>query len=199
MGTDISPAATGIFRTVIERSVMQNNDEWASYSDRPVAFDDAAPHRLVFSRPVYETEVEAGLRTEPGSLFDRNEPEITKVIDAVWRLREKLSAFAALRRAPDLDIAKSISHIIAYDYCDCMSGGMPRYVVSIVRWACEEFGVPGETEVYPGAERWYTVSDFLAETADAPDVRVVDSAQDMSRLLLPSCDVLIEPPDAEAT
>lgn len=177
----VVPAVTGLFRTVVERSSMANNDEWVRYTDRPLAPEDSGPARFVFSRPVYAAETDAGLVAEDGSLFNRREPEITRFIDAVWRVRDWFPGAVDLFGG---DVGKAIVHRIAYNYYDCMSGGMPKYVVSLMRWACEEFGVPGDTEVYPGPDRWNTISDFLADTADAPDIRAAGAAADISRRLL---------------
>ena len=125
------------------------------------------PHALVLSRPVYRFEAEAGLDIRDGDRFGRRDPDETLLADAVWRLRERFAFYAEC----GMGIDRALVHYIAYGYYDCMSGGMPKYEVSILRAACEEFGVPGETEVYPGRERWHTVSDFLLDAAGAPDAR----------------------------
>lgn len=178
---DIAPATTGLFRTVVEASCMRNNDEWVRYDGAPTAaLPEHSRLRLVLSRPVYAAELAAGLSTENGSLLGRRDPDITLAVDAVWRIREEFPRLVEVFG----DVHKVIAHRIAYDYYDCMSGGMPEYVVSLMRWACREFGVPGDTEVYPGPDRWRTVDDFLADTAGAPDIRVIDSAEEVSRHLL---------------
>lgn len=151
---------------------MTNNDEWVSYTDSPMAPGDASPHKLVISRPVYGFEMDAGLAVEDGDLFGRDEPEVTRLADALWRVRTTFDGYASVGMFGG-DMTKVLVHEIAYGFYDCMSGGCPAYVVSILRYACEEFGVPGDTEIYPSPNGWHTVSDFLDETKGAPDIRAI--------------------------
>jgi hypothetical protein len=171
---------TGVFRTIVERSPMQNNDESVRYTDRPLTAGDVQPHALVFSRPVYLFETTAGLDLRDGDRFGRREPDETLLADAVWRLRERFTFYAEC----GMSIDRALALYIGQGYYDCMSEGMPGYEVAIMRMACEVFGVSGDTEVYPGAGRCHTVSDFMRETAGAPDAR---AAVDRLRLgpLLP--------------
>lgn len=174
MDSGLSVRGGGTFRSIVERSAMTNNDEWVSYADSPMSPGDAAPHRLVISRPVYGFEVDAGLAMEDGSLFGRDEPDATLLADAMWRVKTAFDGYARVGMFGG-DTAKAITHEIAYGYYDCMSGGISAYVVSILRYACEEFGVPGDTRVYPGGgtDGWHTISDFLKETEGTPDIRKV--------------------------
>ena len=168
-----------MFRTIVERSPMQNNDERVRYTDRPLAAADVQPHTLVLSRPVYLFEAAAGLDLRDGDRFGRREPDGTLLADAVWRLRERFAFYAEC----GMGIDRAVALYIGQGYYDCLSEGMPKYEVSIMRMACEEFGVPGDTEVYPGAERCHTVSDFMLETAAAPDARAAMNGLRLGRLL----------------
>jgi len=166
-----APASAKLFRNIIERSAMVNNDEHVFYTSQSMTPDEAHPIRLVISRPVYDVEIDAGLDTKKGGdMLGRDEPDVTRLIDAYWRVKAAFSGYARMSFDPD----KAVIHHIAYNFYDCMSGGCPEYVVSIMRYACAEFGVPGDAEVYPGGDNgWHTVADFLAETDGAPDLRDV--------------------------
>ncbi len=174
MDEGLSVRADKLFRNIVERSAMTNNDEWVSYTDSPMSPGDAAPHKLVISRPVYGFEVDAGLAIEGGSLWDMvDEPDATRLADALWRVK---AAFDGYARAGMFggDMAKAVVHEITFGYYDCMSGGCSTYVLSILRYACEEFNVSGDTNVYPGGPNgWYTISDFLEDTKGMPDIREV--------------------------
>lgn len=76
-----------IFRMVVERSCMHNNDEYVLYVTEEnnvealQAFKKACgnwdqPHVVVY-RPVYMQEVEAGLKLCGGSRFNLKEPSLT--------------------------------------------------------------------------------------------------------------------------
>lgn len=172
MATDMT--VVGLFRSIVERSPMVNNNEHVVYTRRVMVVGDFRD-RLVFSRPVYDLEVSAGLVTEDGNLFDRHEPEATSLIDAYWRVKSAFDGYAAAGMF-DGDLDGAVAHYIAYSYYDCMSGGCPTHVLSILRHACEELGINGGTEIYPDyVNGWHTVADFLAETAGVVDVKgIVD-------------------------
>jgi len=131
---------------------------------------------LVFSRPVYDVEMSAGIETKIdskiGSAFD---PDVTFLIDAYWRVKSAFDGYAV--SGMFADPSKAIAHYIACNYYDCMSGGCQAPVLSILRYACEEFGVPNDTDAYPGDNGWQTIGDFLAETAGTPNIEGLDMKQ----------------------
>jgi len=181
MGQDMT-AVDNLFRSIVERSPMVNNDEHVVYTARAMTVGDARG-RLVLSRPVYDLEVSAGLVTEDGDLFGRREPEATSLIDAHWRVKSAFDGYAAAGMF-DGNLDRAVAHYIACSYYDCMSGGCPTHVLSILRHACEEFAIDGGAEVYPGADGWHTVTDFLNETAGVVDAK---SIVDMRRLPAITC------------
>lgn len=183
MATDMT-TVDGLFRSVVERSSMVNNDEHVLYTRRAMEAGDT-PARLVFSRPVYGLELSAGLAAEDGGLFGRREPEATSLIDAYWRVKSTFDGYASAGMFGG-DLGKAIIHYIAYHYYDCMSGGCPTHVLSILRHACEEFGVDGAAEVYPGDDGWTTIADFLAETAGVADIRAVVDPERLPALIVGS-------------
>lgn len=176
MTTDMT-VVDGLFRNIMERSNMVNNDEHVVYTKRAMTTDDA-PLTLVLSRPVYDLEMSAGLVTENGSLLGRQEPEATSLIDAYWRVKLTFDRYASIGMFGG-DLGKAIVHYIAYHFYDCMSGGCPTHVLSILRHACKEFDVDADAEVYPGDNGWQTISDFLDETSGVADIR---DTVDMKRL-----------------
>jgi len=158
------------FRSVVEYSIMSNNDEWVLYSEEAIdrnEFDNPeAGHHLVFCRPVFSYELEAGLNPKISRfpLGSTKEPEVTLLLDAMARLKVQIKERGEVFKLP---IERSIVHYIANAYYDCMSGGMPSYCVSIIREAIERLGVSLDLEVYPGDDGWHTVGDFMEDTKDA--------------------------------
>jgi len=179
------------YRNIIEYSCMSNNDERISYTDKPLNSKDVFSQDkfLVFSRPVYDLEIEEGLKTHKYSIscFDEKIPDITSFLDTLYRLKFR---YEGLKVISQKEI--TIEHIIKYisdSFYDCMSGGMPAYLGSICKRLCEEF--PDEIdlamELYPCSEEtkengWYTLKDFLEEI-NPPDI---DIHLDKMRKKLPS-------------
>jgi len=158
----VEKSPTGIFRTVFELSPMCNNDEWVIHSETPV--DRQKDSRMVMCRPVYQIEIDDGLKVELG-LRQRlgSEPEITTLIDAFWRVRDGVVSAMSWG-----DLAHAIAHHVAYTYYDCMSEGMPLFQPVVIRMICEQCNVPLDTPVYPKMDNpeddtWYTLADFLGD------------------------------------
>jgi len=182
---DNVPVKEGVWRNIFEVSPMTNNDERVHYTKRELDWSEFTdkPFKLVISRPVFAVEIEGGLKLERGSLFD--EPEATKIIDGIWRAKTTFDEYINVRK---MSVQKAIEHCIAYQYYDCMSGGMNRYVISVVRWLCEEFEVDGGVELYPDSEDdgkgYYDLNDFLRDTDHIPDIRDVVAANTVAKHLL---------------
>jgi len=161
---------TGRWRTVIERSVMINNDECVLYSDSEVV--DVDKHfggmfgdpKIVFSRPVFAEEKLDASGCEPTSCFDEKVGELTRSLDAVFSLGGQWKIFEGV----GWDMGRFLVHYCALSYYDCMSGGMPFSEIRLARELMLKAGVNPKTKVYPGkkGDEWYTVGDFFKETAD---------------------------------
>jgi hypothetical protein len=170
---------TGTWRNLVELSSMKNNDEAVFYSfseqtnssggDFPEWMRKLSsrkhltkPH-LVFSRPVFVCEQDSGLKPEGGSLMDERiqSPAVTRFLDDLW----KMQVYARFWLANGQTLDKIIINHIAYDYCDCMSGGMGLYAMSVARYLIQQLHIPDDVDVYPE----YTVGRFMAETTHVPD------------------------------
>lgn len=162
------------YRNVVERSNMINNDEVAIYTDHPLEFDSNTPDKLVFSRPVYQEEIDDGLKLllSPISCFDEEIHESTRLMDSFFRLKIRLAGF---KEAFQQSWTKAIAHYIAFNYYDCMSGGMSRFDIVILKYALSVLpDIDLSEEVYPGKKdglnSWYTLADFLDDVKEVPSL-----------------------------
>lgn len=175
MATQNPLTEIGLWRSIIEMSCMQNNDEVVLYSKEEITPSQASElfpprmfstPRLVFSRPVYACEQQAGLTFVSGRIFtDKKEmrfPEVTRLLDDLWELKIK-SRFWMKRVG--FSLSKFILHEVASQFCDCMSGGMGKYALSFARYVIQQSKLDPNTSIYPGV----TVEKFMKETADIPD------------------------------
>lgn len=131
------PKATGKFRWIIELSCMSNNEELVVHADFEIdrkQFADSelkkkltAPFqspKLVICRPVFEQEIQEGLNVSYiGSLYDQERPKFTTFLDGIYKLAIDLKFMVEHWKSPDP--TEMLSHIIAYNFYDCMTGGMP--------------------------------------------------------------------------
>jgi hypothetical protein len=174
------------YRWIVEMTCMRNNDEIVVHMDEPTRWDTfkstefckflearrsfSEPH-LVICRPVLAEDIVAGLKTDyVGQVDDEHAPEVTRALDALYTLWDETiwrrEHFSPKYRTP-VDI---LTDIIAKDYCDCMSSGMPHYKVIACRRLLQRFGYDPETHLYPclgdSQKEWYTLGDFMRETGD---------------------------------
>ena len=158
-----------MYRIIIERSCMVNNDEWVFYSPKPIDRETvhnwADSPKLVLCREVYQQEIDAGLDTPSGmnEVFDEKVPEITSLIDAFFRVRERIQFWHNCSGSMD----KAVAHEAA-QYYDCMSGGVPKYVISVLVYAITSLELDLSTGVYPGKNGWNTLGDFLEDVQGVP-------------------------------
>lgn len=161
-----------MYRNVIERSGMINNDEIITYTDKKLTYDMFNTYKLVISRPVYDFEIEEGLNPikETGiSSFDEKIPKISSFLDGLYRIKVRFDHDKKMFKSASLQ--KSINHYISYNYYDCMSGGCNVYILSIFRYLIENMEDFNLNEpIYPGKDRgkscedkssWYNFNDFL--------------------------------------
>lgn len=177
------------FRSLFEMSgIMMNNDEYAVYTDFELDPKKHAANfqsswmgswsdpKLVFSRPVYQLEIKDGLliREKPISSWDEKVPRSTKLIDAIYKFKgvkgrwDRLNSLRTEHGAKKLDLSQNLADYVAYSYYDCLSGGMPTFEISIVRFLIDNLpGIDMNSPVYPSSEgkEWYTLRDFYDDVA----------------------------------
>ncbi len=158
-----------IYRIVVELSGMSNNDERIYYKENSVEAGTILPNgaRIVISRPVYDIEIQQGLKMhkEGGvSLFDEKTLDITAFFDSLYKMKHYVDYVKSF--SPGL----SIEHIVNYfssQFYDCMSGGIPIYISSIIKEICEKTDIDRNMRIYPGkdgeTDNWHTLQDFLDE------------------------------------
>lgn len=167
---------------------MINNDEQVFYTDVPISrIVEPGPDsiladdmHLVFSRPVYQEELDEGLVERVGRTWmataDIDPPIITISLDGIYKFREHFVTWRKLTGQDDFktSLTKVITHFIASNFYDCMSGGCPRSALALCREIIQRFQLPKDAEVYPDAipheegeeATWYTIKDFMRETED---------------------------------
>ena len=186
---------TGCWRLVFELSGMQNNDERVYHSKRFLN-DDAVkrveanlgsewdkPH-LRFQRPVFASEIQAGLDTSySGNEWDEKPPRETVIIDGAWKLLAFAQQWQALQKEmPDNEYLQSpatfIADYIADNYYDCMSADCPTGAMMMCRMLVQHYNLDLDTPVYPtpakehmdrpkdkNGTRWLTLLDWMTETS----------------------------------
>lgn len=173
---------------------MINNDEWVFYTEEEMswqrllkcltfgAFD--SPYLRV-SRPVYNVEVKDGLRVKANIVIQRLQekaPEVTSLLDTIhfildeisWR-RKVCDGESEATKSKVLDPSWVLAHMIAYNCYDCMSDGVPPYLIPIARYFMENYSsINWDTYVYPAPEDsgkdHYTLRDFYEMTRNAIDI-----------------------------
>jgi hypothetical protein len=198
-----------IFRNIVELSTMINNEEYVFYTQKQLDFhneDDRNMIRslsssgfdrptLVISRPIFDFEVMGGLKISDKveSLFYEDEqktPEVTIFLDSLYRFKDYLDTQIEMSKlgitdeqsSYILDPTNLIEYFVAHQFYDCLSGGMPGHLVSVIRFIMERSSsINWDVEVYPGKnstensdrrckglpeipDAWYTLRDFYKET-----------------------------------
>ena len=171
-----------LYRIVVEYSCMSNNDERIYYIDHyekdtfeKEKFICNNDGRIVISRPVYDIEIEQGLKTEVVglSMFDEKTPDITSFFDGIYKMKSYCDVFK------DIIVDFNIKHIVdhfAAQYYDCMSGGLSIYITSIIKELSKRDDVDKSIRIYPGknkeGDEWYTLQDFL-DSVDPPSIEEI--------------------------
>jgi hypothetical protein len=195
------------FRLVWEMSNMSNNDEWVAHVEKSVTREESIPKeladssgwsryerpepRFIFCRPVYEIEVKEGLdlNEKPKAIYDcgiSRTPESTQLIDSIFRFAEEMKKESFLAKSTGRKMRSPTDIIVTIASCqyyDCMSGGIPTYLMSILKYLMESIpGIDFTKPVYPGKEKvpmdnpedyqgWWTLRDFYETAKDSPDLK----------------------------
>lgn len=157
---------TGKWRTILERSMMINNDETIHYTDAEATEYNGynGPFErnvIMLSRPVFKEE---NLNTQTTNPLDEKPSELTKLLDAAYKISQAWKFWE--RHGHDLP--HFIIEHIAYSYYDCMSGGMPYGEIQIARRLIQKLNIDLNKTIYPGKKNggWYTVGDFMNDTKE---------------------------------
>ncbi len=185
-----------IYRVIVELSEMSNNDERIYYKGSLVEAGKTLPNgaTIVVSRPVYDIEIQRGLKIhkEGGvTVFDEKTPDITSFFDSLYKMKSYCDAVKPI--FPDFSIKTIVKHFIVQFY-DCMSGGIPIYISSIIKEICEKTDIDRNMRIYPGkdgeTDKWHTLQDFLDEVnpPSLEDIRDIIQKEipNVSRFLLES-------------
>ena len=163
-----------MYRTIVELSGMTNNDEYILYTKKQLTHDDIKHGRLVISRPVFEIELEDGLRVEEGVTVSKwadspfaKSPEITQFLDSLFNM--KFFTDASKSVSDKLISPERFVRHYATQYYDCMSGGLPKWAGLIVKEFAEIMNIDKNMELYPKEDGYYTLKDFCREFTDEGD------------------------------
>lgn len=159
-----------IYRIIVEKSPMSNNDEWIYYSKEPISKNECRNGKLVLCREVFKQEIEAGLKIQSAqSCFEYQPPDVTLLLDAFFKVSDHVG-FWMKSGAFDGDPAAILAHQIYYDYYDCMSGGCGKFVLSVYRYLIQSVKIDDKTEIVPGYDGVaITFADFLKDTSHIVD------------------------------
>lgn len=140
---------------------------------------------LVFSRPIFREEVDAGLPLDyVGSMVDWEAPDdapprwpqLTVLLDGLYNLIDGIQWRGEVFREDSRTPTYMIGDYIAQHYYDCMSGGMPHAAVLACRLLVRQYNCDLGHALYPSSEDhlgscadgkydgWYTIGDFLEST-----------------------------------
>lgn len=177
-----------LYRWIVEMSSMSNNDEWVYHKNEVVSFEEFHERyedrmnafgecpRLVICRPVFQEELDEGLNAEyKGDAWDEKAPKITKTLDGLYQLINNIHGRLECFNEKSKNPTHIVESIIAQNFYDCMSGGMPIGMIGGCRMMIKYFDCDLDAPVYPGKirdedlpdqEGWYTLRDFMVETKD---------------------------------
>ncbi len=164
-----------MYRLVVERSNMSNNDEVIQYVPgqneeelRETIYRKG--HKVVVFRPVFPIEISDGLIISDRQIhmFDEKSPPITQFLDSLFWLK----SWVDLHKDHDIPLTfKRIIYHYTMNYYDCMSEGLKKYDAALFKELMEvvKDEVDMDMEVYPNEKGWYTLRDFLA-SIHPPDI-----------------------------
>jgi len=175
-----------VYRNIAELSSMSNNDEVVWYSlVQGITLREVNPpvgrvRRFSFCKPTYSVcrpifndeglDIDFVGRPWPLSeLEPKGEPgmtDLTVLLDGYYRLKDNLCfpLNCILRKDP----SETIAYIIARNFYDCMSGGIPMGMHYLLRKICDLPEINKATTVYPkrgdgDREDWHTLQDYMDE------------------------------------
>lgn len=178
------PEKTAYFRWIVELSCMPNNDEYVIHSAQQTNYTEFEKVKqrifnitplfdpyLVICRPVFLEEIKAELNTRfQGHDYNEKAPEITKTLDALYKLLEAVKGRMEFFGEEHRNVTSILGDIIAQQFYDCMSSGMPIPALIACRILIKKYKCDLTTEVYPRADRtWNTLADFMEETKGFSD------------------------------
>jgi hypothetical protein len=179
---------TGFFRNIVELSDMSNNDEHVFYTADRLRFEDKETlekvfpprpfknPRLILSRPVFNIEIEKGLKTVIGVVYDSmsvRPPEETLFFDAIFQIKGAVDVVKSWPK--EWNPSEFLATYIGNRFYDCMSGGMSRVELSILYHLCKNPLIDQEVDVYPDKENeaWTKIKDFIKEVEEHHQKAVV--------------------------
>jgi hypothetical protein len=154
---------------------MINNDEFIFYTEKELKYNDykvemmgRSPFdnpKLVLSRKIYPEEALSS--NYRGRRHEEKVLDITRILDAYFILKESFTFKTKIRRdGPPPSTLLAL--YIGSSFYDCMSGGCPKWEVSILRYLCQREGIDKTEWVYPKGvpeeAGWNNIQDFLDET-----------------------------------
>ena len=164
-----------VFRNIVERSTMMNNDERVVYSfeewkEVPLWFRSVGymgsgfyEAKLIISRPHFECE--GNVHLDKSKWQRDTAPPITIFLDDAFRLKKEIERYQFMDELCKRKTSPSriLASIIAHNFYDCMSAGMPVYMGRLIRELCSDDSIDESTEVYPRGDDCLTISDFMKE------------------------------------
>lgn len=150
-----------IFRYIIERSNMSNNDEIVCYANKKGIKFPEHIGRVVICRDIFEEE---GLDTKSVARLEYNkQSKLTSLLDAFFTIKKEIDFF---NKKCGWNESQTLAHIIATDFYDCMSSGMPREKLRIIKYLCKNPKINKKEIVYIDA----TIETFLRDTNYVEDI-----------------------------
>lgn len=186
--TPFSLTETGIYRIIVQQGSMINNDDCFYYWHEEVnhdTFKSSLPKRLkgipwtqwslVVCRPVLEGELDSGLNVEyigrcyplgdeARARLDAVVPEVSRFLDEVFKIRNRLQEF-------ETDLVRTLLHDISYAAYDCMSGGVSNFWSFLMSSLVLYFEMDLNEPVYPApedVEDYQNISDDHLVEVDSP-------------------------------
>lgn len=165
MENKIDKYKTKIYRSIVEKSSMINNDEFVSYGDKKDFFRDKNG-TLSLSRPVFQIEIDEGLNisSKEISTYQEKVPSITKLIDGIYELKKIKDFFELLEK--DVNPTIIAKDYLGMHFYDCMSGGANSYILWLIKYLCDNNFIEMKTDIYPtdNEKGFYDFYDFCKET-----------------------------------
>ena len=175
---------THVEREVNWRTFSENKELTSLF--RRVFSDFSSKPKLVMCRPVLAREIQEGLNLSyMGSVWDEEgAPKITHILDGLWALVQRIQIDMELFNEAGRNPTNIINEIVAYNYYDCMSGGMPTGMLLGCRYIIETYNCDLTTPCYPGhgENPWYTLGDWMDSTKGASLEQVLPEL-DLSKIL----------------
>lgn len=157
------------FRVIVENcTAMINNDEIIYYRDTCPEGYKFLQKRILLRRPIFLEEKINLEHVEQGEipLYEETPSALTRILDGIYRLQEEIQRMNFLfKEHPNKEKVCSpseiVANILATNYYDCLSGGMPIGLDTAIQLICKDPRINPDTEVYPSDKGYYTIKDYL--------------------------------------